>query len=90
MLGLCLLAYSVLTRSALAAVIGAFVVKERHLLRTALLFPLRDLLGFVYWMASYGGSEIVWRNQIYRLAKGGIMLPPEGAIDAKHEPVLTA
>jgi ceramide glucosyltransferase len=63
-------------------------VKDRHLVRTALLYPLRDLLGFFYWAASYGDSEIVWRNQIYRLTRGGLMVAPEETLET--EPALTA
>jgi ceramide glucosyltransferase len=90
LLGLGLLAYSVITRIALAMVVGAAVVEERHLLRTSLLFPLRDLLGFFYWAASYESSEIVWRNQIYRLARGGLMLPQDDSAREDEQPVLTA
>jgi ceramide glucosyltransferase len=88
MLGFGLLGYSVLSRLLLAVVVGGLVVRDRNLLRTAILFPLRDLLGFIYWAASYGSSEIVWRNQIYRLAPGGLMIPPSK--DVEHEPLLTA
>ncbi|MBV8113572.1 MAG: bacteriohopanetetrol glucosamine biosynthesis glycosyltransferase HpnI [Silvibacterium sp.] len=88
LLGLGLLGYSVLSRLLLAFVVGGLVVRDRNLLRTAILFPLRDLLGFIYWAASYGSSEIVWRNQIYRLAPGGLMIPPSK--DVEHEPLLTA
>jgi ceramide glucosyltransferase len=88
LLALGLLAYSVLSRVLLALFVGAAVVGDRHLLRTALLFPLRDLLGFIYWAASYGDSEIVWRNQVYRLTSGGLMVAPDEAIE--REPVLTA
>ncbi len=87
-LALALLAYSILTRSALAAMVGATVVNDQHLFRTALLYPLRDLLGFFYWAASYGNSEIVWRNQIYRLTRGGFMVQPDDTLE--REPVLTA
>lgn len=89
LLGLDLLAYSVATRIALALAVGAAVVKERRLLRTALLFPLRDLLGFFYWAASYWSREIVWRNQIYRLEEGGLMLP-QAESPQEAEPALTA
>jgi ceramide glucosyltransferase len=88
-LGLGLLAYSILTRAALAIVIGEAVVQERRLFRTALLFPLRDLLGFWYWAASYGSREIVWRNHIYRLAAGGLMLPRDGSAGKGEQPILT-
>jgi ceramide glucosyltransferase len=89
-LGFGLLAYSVILRAALAVIVGAAVVGERNLLRTALLYPLRDLLGFFYWAASYGSREIVWRNQIYRLAEGGLMLPREGEAREGEQPALSA
>lgn len=90
LVGLGLLGYSVVTRILLAIAIGAAVVEERNLPRTALLFPLRDLLGFCYWAASYTSGKIVWRNQTYRLASGGRMMPPDDAMEDKREPVLTA
>jgi ceramide glucosyltransferase len=83
-LGFGLLAYSIVARFTLAMLVGAFVVQEKHMLRTSLLFPLRDLLGFLYWAASYGDNKIIWRNQIYRLAKGGLMLAPENATEQKR------
>lgn len=72
-LGLSLLAFSVVQRMVLAAFIGARAVQERHLLRTILLYPLRDLLGFGCWAASYFGSTILWRGRRYRLTRGGLM-----------------
>jgi len=88
LLGLGLLAYSVLSRVLLALLIGGLVVRERRLWRTAMLFPVRDLLGFIYWAASYGDNTIVWRNQIYRLAPGGLMVPPSGRVE--HQRLLTS
>ena len=88
LLALGLLAYSVLSRACLALFVGGLVVRDRRLLRTAALYPLRDLLGFIYWASSYVNSEIVWRNQIYRLGPGGLMVAPAEALD--REPVLTA
>jgi len=82
-----LLGYSIFSRSVLAALVAGFVVRDRHLLRTSLLFPLRDLVGFCYWVASYGNNQIVWRKQIYRLAPGGLMVAPPEAPET--EPVLT-
>ena len=75
-LGLSLLAYSILNRMILAALVGSTAVQEhRHLLRTVLLYPLRDLLGFCCWAASYFGSTILWRGRRYRLSRGGLMHP---------------
>ena len=89
-IGFALLAYSVISRAALALIVGAAVVEDRNLFRTALLYPVRDLLGFFYWAASYGSREIVWRNQIYRLAAGGLMLPRNGDAGKGKQPALSA
>lgn len=69
------IAYSIVARMIMAAVVGKVVVNERHLLRTTILYPLRDLLGFFYWAASYAGSKILWRGCVYRLTAGGLMQP---------------
>lgn len=89
-LGLALLAYSVVARVLMAAVVGAAVVEERHLLRTALLYPLRDLMGFFYWAASYGSSTVLWRGQVYRLAEGGLMLAEGNGTKRERETAMTA
>lgn len=74
-LALAVILYGVLARSLMAAVVGRVVVGERHLLRTILLYPLRDLMGFFYWAASYTSSRILWRGRVYRLTEGGLMQP---------------
>jgi ceramide glucosyltransferase len=30
-------------------------------------------MGFCFWLASYGGSKIVWRGRLFRLLPGGKM-----------------
>lgn len=72
-LGLLLLAYSVAQRMILAAAMGIFGVEEHHPLRAIVLYPLRDLLGFGCWAASYAGGTILWRGTRYRLSRGGLM-----------------
>jgi len=89
-LALGLLAYSILARALMAAVVGAAVVEERHLLRTVLLYPLRDLMGFFYWAASYGSSTVLWRGQVYRLAEGGLMLAEGDSTKHERETAMTA
>jgi ceramide glucosyltransferase len=69
------LAWGVLNRMMLAAVVGAAVVGERSLSRTLLLYPLRDLMGFGFWAASYGSRQILWRGEEYVLETGGYMRP---------------
>jgi ceramide glucosyltransferase len=73
------LAWGIVTRMLLAAVVGAAVVQERSLARTMLLFPLRDLMGFCFWVASYGSNKILWRGEQYILEKGGAMRSLHGA-----------
>jgi ceramide glucosyltransferase len=67
--------WGIANRMLLAAIVGAAVVQERSLWRTILLFPLRDLMGFCFWMASYGSSKILWRGEEYVLEHGGYMRP---------------
>jgi ceramide glucosyltransferase len=73
----------------LAALIGGLAVHERHLLRTILLYPLRDLLGFLCWVGSYASSTVVWRGIRYRLSRGGLMHSIDTAPPAKSESALT-
>ncbi|RRA50155.1 glycosyltransferase [Acidipila sp. EB88] len=72
-LGVALLAYGVGSRMALALLLGLSVVKESALLRTVLLYPLRDLMGFIYWVLSYTSGKILWRGELYRLGENGLM-----------------
>lgn len=89
------LAWGIVNRMLLAAVVGAAVVQERSLPRTMLLFPLRDLMGFCFWCASYGSNKILWRGEEYTLEKGGYMRSVHGAPaiaatdPAEHESALT-
>jgi ceramide glucosyltransferase len=88
-LAVALLSYSVAQRMILAALVGGLAVHERHLLRTILLYPLRDLLGFFCWIASYAGSTVLWRDSRYRLSRGGFMHSIETAPSPKSESALT-
>jgi ceramide glucosyltransferase len=88
-LGAGLLLLSVCLRALMAGVLARVVVRDRQWLRCALLYPLRDLMGFVYWAASYGSDRIVWRNQDYRLGAEGIMHAADGPTESEAEPVMT-
>jgi len=37
------------------------------------LYPIRDLMGFGFWAASYFSSQILWRGRLYNLLPGGKM-----------------
>ena len=74
-LGLGLLAAAYLNRVMLSLVAGGGVVRDKESAQLAWLYPLRDLMGFIFWCASYGGRRIIWRGEWYRLANGGRMVP---------------
>ncbi len=72
-LGLDLLLYSILLRMLLALLVAGSVVQDRALVRTMLLYPLRDLMGFVFWALSYTSGTILWRGRRYHLGEDGLM-----------------
>lgn len=53
------------------------VLGDEEWLRCALIYPLRDLLGSILWLASYGGERFYYRGKIYRLKEGGRVEAPE-------------
>jgi ceramide glucosyltransferase len=73
-LGLGLFAAAYVNRVIMAIVAGWGVVHDRHALRMAWLYPLRGLMGFGFWCASYAGRRIEWRGDWYRLEPGGRMV----------------
>jgi ceramide glucosyltransferase len=75
--GLGLLGWSVATRLALAIVVGGLVVRDRSWFGLLALYPVRDLMGFGFWAASYMGNRILWRGRVYELLPGGKMQAAE-------------
>lgn len=43
----------------------------------ALIYPLRDMLGSLLWVASYGGENFYYRGKIYKLKDGGRVESPD-------------
>jgi ceramide glucosyltransferase len=74
-IGAVLFAWAVLNRIALTLTGGWGVVADRNALKYCWLYPVRDLMGFCFWVASYFGTTIVWRGERYRLAAEGKMYP---------------
>ena len=73
-LGLGLLTWAFLNRVVQATAIGWGVMGDKNSLLLCWLYPLRDLLGFFVWCASFAGDEIVWRNERYQLITDGKMI----------------
>jgi ceramide glucosyltransferase len=90
LLGAGLLLWSWASRVALGAFVGRLVVAEPRLLRSALLYPLRDLLGFCYWVASYVSNQVKWRGEVYNLLQDGFMRTDPQSAEGEPEAILTA
>jgi ceramide glucosyltransferase len=84
------LAWSVLTRIAMAVLVGGAALEDRPIWRLAMLYPLRDLMGFCFWAASYANNKILWRGEVYELGAGGFMRSTKAEEENKREPALTA
>jgi ceramide glucosyltransferase len=97
-LALAAIVWGVGSRMAMAAIVGRTVVAERQLLRTVLLYPLRDLMGLGFWTASYASNRILWRGEVFALMKDGLMRPlhaassknAAGGHTKEREPILSA
>jgi ceramide glucosyltransferase len=53
------------------------VLGDPDRLHSALIYPLRDMLGFALWVGSYGGENFYYRGKIYKLKEGGRVESPE-------------
>jgi ceramide glucosyltransferase len=71
--GVALLGWTLATRLALAIAVGGMVVEDRSWFGLLVLYPLRDLMGFGFWAASYWGRKILWRGRVFELLPGGKM-----------------
>ena len=80
MLGVALMGIAVLNRVLMALAAGWAVVGDRYALHFCWLYPLRDLMGFGFWVCSFFGIVITWREQQYRLELDGLMVPAESTI----------
>ena len=90
LLGALLLLWSWASRVVLAGLVSGLVVAEPSRLRTMLLYPLRDLLGFGYWVASYVSNQVRWRGQVYNLLQDGFMRHDSDPGEHEPEAILTA
>jgi ceramide glucosyltransferase len=72
-LGWSLLVGSVVGRSLQAWVVGKYVVRKRRTWPTMILYPIRDLLGMLFWSLSYTSNRILWRGEMYELVEDGRM-----------------
>ena len=71
--GVAVLSFAVATRLALSIAVGRLVVRDTSWFGLLVLYPIRDLMGFCFWAASYAGRRILWRGRTFELLPGGKM-----------------
>jgi ceramide glucosyltransferase len=72
-----LLIWAVASRLALSIAVGNWVVRDKSWFGLLVLYPIRDLMGFLFWAASYTSSRILWRGRKFQLLPGGKMRAAE-------------
>jgi ceramide glucosyltransferase len=75
LLGFGLLGAAFLNRVIQSVAVGWETIGDRRALRFCWLYPLRDLLGFFTWVASFTGGVFFWRGETYRFGRGGRITP---------------
>lgn len=73
-LGLGLLVAALLNRIMQSLIVGWWAAGDPVAARVALLYPIRDLHGFIVWCASYLSKRSLWRDNNYVLLKGGRLI----------------
>lgn len=69
--GACIFAWAIANRLIQSIAVGWEIVRDPRAISNAWMYPIRDLMGFFFWCASYGSRVIDWRGEKYRLEEGG-------------------
>jgi ceramide glucosyltransferase len=75
LVGVGLIAAAFLNRVIQSVVVGWGVIGDRRALLLSWLYPVRDFLGFMTWLGSFGSRTFFWRGETYRFSKGGRIIP---------------
>jgi ceramide glucosyltransferase len=70
-LGLAFLLAAWLNRTIQSLTVGWGVARDPRAVALCWLYPIRDLLGFVTWIASFTSRNFFWRGERYRFENGG-------------------
>lgn len=84
--GAAALAFTLLLKIAQSLVVGGIVVRSKQSVYLAFLFPLRDLIGFLLWVASYANNTLHWHGKIFELEPGGTLRRPVSQATAVPKP----
>ncbi len=80
LLGASLFLTAWLNRMLLALVVGWGIMRNRRSLWLCWLYPLRDLMGFGVWAASFAGKTFFWRGETYQFGNQGRITPEQRPI----------
>jgi ceramide glucosyltransferase len=66
------LGLAAILRAAVAVQVGSGVVQDRAVIKNLWLLPLRDMVAFAVWFASYADHTVQWRGEVFILENGKI------------------
>jgi len=72
-IGVALFFFTVLVKFLQALVVSSVVVGSDAAVMDSWLYPLRDLMGFGFWVQSYLSNRLPWHGKIFILEPGGTM-----------------
>ena len=84
-MGIVLFLVAFLNRVIQALSVGWGTLHDQRALKFCWLYPLRDLLGFVFWARSFGSSRFSWRGELYQFSEGGKIIPQQRPAAAGSE-----
>jgi ceramide glucosyltransferase len=61
---------AVVMRMSMALAVGKSVLRDKEVLRSWWLIPVRDLLALVVWFRGLFGRRILWRGDVFQLRRG--------------------
>ncbi|MBI4465577.1 MAG: bacteriohopanetetrol glucosamine biosynthesis glycosyltransferase HpnI [Acidobacteria bacterium] len=74
-LALSIIGLTLATRWLAAWASGVLICQDRIVRNFFWLLPLRDILAFAVWLASFAGHEVVWRQERFRIEPDGKIRP---------------
>jgi hypothetical protein len=70
-IGAIVLAWSIANRVIESLLVGWGITHDLPCLYRPWLYPIRDLIGFAVWVASYTSTQLAWRERSFELLSDG-------------------
>ena len=80
-LAVALLGLAWVNRMLLALMVGWGILRDPRCLWLCWLYPVRDLLGFCTWVASFAGNRFFWRGEPYQFGEEGRITPVQRSLE---------